>query len=101
MNKFIHSSINFLLKRFGLILQKSEDEWERGAFAKFYESSITHVAQSCGGYRLFKGQGFAASRASLFILGKSSFTSTASHPISRLNAIASEGVRGSHGNIFR
>ncbi len=48
MNKFIHSSINFLLKRFGLILQKSEDEWERDAFAKLYESRITHVVQSSG-----------------------------------------------------
>ena len=46
MNKFIHSSINFLLKRFGLILQKSEQEWERDAFAKLYESRITHVAGS-------------------------------------------------------
>lgn len=44
MNKFIHSGINFLLKRFGLILQKSEDEWERDAFAKLYESRITHMA---------------------------------------------------------
>jgi hypothetical protein len=46
MNKFIHSSINFLLKRFGLILQKSEDEWERNAFAKLYESRIAHVEAS-------------------------------------------------------
>jgi len=46
MNKFIHSSINFLLKRFDLILQKSEDEWQRNAFAKLYESRIAHVAGS-------------------------------------------------------
>jgi len=46
MNKFIHSSINFLLKRFDLILQRSEDEWERNAFAKLYESRIAHVAGS-------------------------------------------------------
>ena len=46
MNKFIHSNINFLLKRFGLILQKSEDEWERDAFAKLYESRITQVPPS-------------------------------------------------------
>ena len=46
MNKFIHSSINFLLKRFDLILQKSEDEWQRNAFAKLYESRIAHVARS-------------------------------------------------------
>ena len=46
MNTFISSSINFLLKRFGLILQKKEDEWERDAFAKLYESRITYVAQS-------------------------------------------------------
>jgi hypothetical protein len=46
MNKFIHSSINFLLKRFDLILQKSEDEWEREAFAKLYESRVAHMAGS-------------------------------------------------------
>jgi hypothetical protein len=46
MNKFIHSSINFLLKRFDLILQKSEQEWEREAFAKLYESRITQAAGS-------------------------------------------------------
>ena len=44
MNKFIHSSINFLLKPFSVVLQKSEDEWERDAFAKLYESRLTHVA---------------------------------------------------------
>lgn len=46
MNKSIHSSINFLLKQFDLILQKSEQEWERGAFAKIYESRITQVPLS-------------------------------------------------------
>jgi len=46
MNKLIRSNINFLLKRFGLILQKSEDEWERDAFAKLYESHITAVPKS-------------------------------------------------------
>lgn len=46
MNKFIHSSINFFLKRFGLLLQKSEDEWEKDAFAKLYESRIKYVAGS-------------------------------------------------------
>ena len=58
MNKFIHSSINFLLKRFDLILQKSEDEWERNAFAKLYESRITHVAVSC----VHPAEGFVFSR---------------------------------------
>jgi hypothetical protein len=43
MNKLIHSSINFLLKPFSLVLQKSEDEWERDAFAELYESRLTHV----------------------------------------------------------
>lgn len=47
MNKFIHSSINCFLKRFGFVLQRSEQEWERDAFAKLYESRITHVAGSC------------------------------------------------------
>jgi hypothetical protein len=46
MNKFFHSSINLLLKRFGLVLHTSEDEWERDAFAKLYESSITPAAES-------------------------------------------------------
>jgi len=46
MNKFIHSSINFFLKRFGLVLQKSEDEWQRNAFARLYESRLTYVAGS-------------------------------------------------------
>jgi hypothetical protein len=46
MNKFIHSNINFLLKRFGLVLQTSEDEWEREAFAKLYESRIIDAAKS-------------------------------------------------------
>ena len=46
MNKFIHSNINFLLKRFGFILQESEQEWERDAFAKLYESRITQVSLS-------------------------------------------------------
>jgi hypothetical protein len=46
MNKFIRSGINFLLKPFDLILQESEQEWERNAFAKLYESRITQVTQS-------------------------------------------------------
>jgi hypothetical protein len=46
MNKPIHSNINFLLKRFGLVLHTSEDEWERDAFEKLYESHITHVTKS-------------------------------------------------------
>ena len=46
MNKFIHASVNFLLKPFDLILQESEQEWEREAFAKLYESCITRVIQS-------------------------------------------------------
>ena len=58
MNKFIHSSINFLLKRFGLILQKSEQEWEREAFAKLYESHITHVA----GYSVHPAEGIVFSK---------------------------------------
>lgn len=46
VSKFFHSSINFLLKRFGLVLQTSEDEWERKAFAKLYESRMIRVAKS-------------------------------------------------------
>lgn len=46
MNKFIRSGINFILKRFDLILQESEQEWEREAFAKLYESRVARVAMS-------------------------------------------------------
>ena len=46
MNNFIYSSINFLLRRFGLILQRSEVKWERDAFEKLYESRITHITYS-------------------------------------------------------
>jgi hypothetical protein len=46
MNKFIRSGINFLLKPFDLILQESEQEWERKAFAKLYESHIAYVEAS-------------------------------------------------------
>ena len=44
MNQFIRSGINFLLKRFDLVLQESEQEWEREAFAKLYESHVAHIA---------------------------------------------------------
>ncbi|MDD5675862.1 MAG: hypothetical protein PHC61_16955 [Chitinivibrionales bacterium] len=47
MNKIIHSNINILLKRFGFILQECEQEWEREAFAKLYESRIKYVKKSC------------------------------------------------------
>jgi hypothetical protein len=46
MNKFIRLGINFLLKRFDLILQESEQEWERNTFAELYESRITRVIPS-------------------------------------------------------
>jgi hypothetical protein len=40
------TSINFLLKRFGFILQRSEDKWERDAFEKLYESRLRHITHS-------------------------------------------------------
>lgn len=46
MQKYICSTINFILKKFGLILQKYEKKWERDAFAKLYESRITYVSLS-------------------------------------------------------
>ncbi|MBW2740980.1 MAG: hypothetical protein JRE64_19525, partial [Deltaproteobacteria bacterium] len=46
MQKYICSTINFILKKFGLILQKYEEKWERDAFAKLYESRITYVSLS-------------------------------------------------------
>ena len=35
------------MKPFGFILQESEQEWEREAFAKLYESRIKYVANPC------------------------------------------------------
>jgi len=46
MQKYIYSAINFILKKFGLILQKYEEKWERDAFAKLYESRIKYVSLS-------------------------------------------------------
>lgn len=46
MSKFFRDSINLLLKRFGLVLQASEAEWEQEAFAALYESRILSAAKS-------------------------------------------------------
>ena len=46
MQKYIFSSINFILKRFGFTLQELEKMWERDAFAKLYESRIKHIPLS-------------------------------------------------------
>jgi len=46
MQKYICSTINFILKKFGLILQKYEKKWEKDAFAKLYESRITYDSLS-------------------------------------------------------
>ncbi|MBT8489909.1 MAG: hypothetical protein KJN62_02555 [Deltaproteobacteria bacterium] len=43
MQRSIHAGINFILKRLGFILQDIEKEWERGAFAKLYETRINDV----------------------------------------------------------
>ena len=45
MQKLFYSVANFILKPFGLILRKLEEEWERKAFAKLYESRVEHVSQ--------------------------------------------------------
>ena len=46
MQKYIYSTINFILKKIGLTLQKLEKMWERKAFAKLYESRIKYVPLS-------------------------------------------------------
>jgi len=40
------STLNIVLKRFGLTLQDYEEKWERHAFAKLYESRIKYVPAS-------------------------------------------------------
>ncbi|MFV9644264.1 MAG: hypothetical protein ACNYWU_00440 [Desulfobacterales bacterium] len=44
MQKSKYPIINYVLKRFGLTLQKLEKMWEREAFAKLYESRIKYVS---------------------------------------------------------
>lgn len=61
MSNFINSGVNVLLKPFGFILQKSEQEWEREAFAKLYESRIKYVRKSCA--HLAEGIVFSKDRA--------------------------------------
>lgn len=46
MEKSFRTTINFVLKLFGLTLQKYEEKWERDAFAKLYESRIKYVPLS-------------------------------------------------------
>ena len=46
MQKTIYPIINYVLKKFGLTLQKLEKMWEREAFAKLYESRIKHIPLS-------------------------------------------------------
>ncbi|MCD6486787.1 MAG: hypothetical protein J7K35_05610 [Syntrophobacterales bacterium] len=46
MRKYIYSTINLVLKKIGLTLQKYEEKWERNAFAKLYESRIKYVPLS-------------------------------------------------------
>lgn len=48
MNRYIHSGIDFLLKPFGYALQKNDQNWEREAFAKLYESRIKNAVPSAG-----------------------------------------------------
>lgn len=46
MQKSIYPIINYVLKKFGLTLQKLEKMWELEAFAKLYESRIKHIPVS-------------------------------------------------------
>lgn len=46
MQKYIYSTINFILKKFGFTLQKYEEKWERNAFLELYNSRIKHVSQA-------------------------------------------------------
>jgi hypothetical protein len=43
MKKYIVSAINFILNKFDLTLQNSEEGWERHVFAILYESRIKYV----------------------------------------------------------
>jgi hypothetical protein len=46
MKKYLVSTINLILKKFDLVLQNSEEKWERQVFAKLYESRIKYVPDS-------------------------------------------------------
>ena len=46
MHKNKYFTINFVLKKFGLSLQKYEEKWERNAFLELYNSRIKHVPQA-------------------------------------------------------
>ena len=46
MQKYFRSTINLILKKFGLTLQNFEEKGERHAFAKLYESRIKYVPAS-------------------------------------------------------
>lgn len=43
MKKYIFSTINLILNRFGLALQNREGKWERYVYAKLYESRLKYV----------------------------------------------------------
>jgi len=46
MKKHLFSTISLILKKFGLVLQTCEENWERHAFAKLYESRIKYFPDS-------------------------------------------------------
>ncbi|ESP62794.1 glycosyltransferase involved in cell wall biogenesis-like protein [Smithella sp. ME-1] len=58
MNRFIQSGLNFILKQFDLILCECEQEWEREAFARLYESQIIKEAVLC----LYPAEGIVFSK---------------------------------------
>lgn len=46
MKKHIYSTINLVLNKFGIAIQKHEEKWERRAYAELYESRLKYVPES-------------------------------------------------------
>jgi len=46
MKKYIISTLNLILNKFGLALQNREEKWERHVYAKLYESRLKYVPDS-------------------------------------------------------
>ena len=47
MKKYVFSTFNFILNKFGLTLQNREEKWERHVFAKLYESRLKYIPYTC------------------------------------------------------
>jgi hypothetical protein len=58
MKKYIFSTINLILNKFGLALQNREEKWERHVYAELYESRIKYVSDSS----MYPAEGIAFSK---------------------------------------